>query len=628
MTERRAKLLLVLLVLAVGALLFTAPGRGYWVIDPDASAYVGLARSLVAGDGYTLQGIPHAKFPPGFPLLLSIAIRLTGDRECYGAMRDVTMLMGLLNIILAFAVARRVLRLSPGGSLFIAFSTAVSIYLLQYTASFLRSETTFTAFLLAAVVAGERWRERGGARSALLTGLCVAGAMATRSAGIVAIAALAIARLLRRPTDASAPHSFAPRMLEVALFAGIGIAPAVIHGAYVSIRSTSLGIQSSSYGDELFARYALDLTKDIDDAKPKISPFSSAMLERVNGNLAALALSLGKFVLDANKGANLATNSQTGRMHPGGYALLALLCVGLVVAVRRRLLVAVLLTTFYIGLYLIWPFNQQQRFYQPIAPILLGLLGLGVTPFLAFVAACAARALGRIALGSSLLLLVVVLASQGKSDVHQIGSYSYSYVVLMAAPALAGIAFLALALVPRWQGFDLARQGSRLRPIGLSLLSILWIFSFLHELSELRTKHIEFERQRREHPVPPMFAKIKVQPELIEILEKLLAAAKPGDVVMSDIPKMIHEMTGMKTAPFRFDSAKQELVLDTPFGRPRFLYFSREIPQVTEVFDHVMKSDPKWLVPVHSIDVKEGTVATRVVLYRVLDEDETATKDH
>ena len=71
---------LLLFTATLAVLLSQAPGRGLWVIDPDAAAYVGLARSLAEGSGYTLAGVPHAKFPPGFPAYLATGIWATGER--------------------------------------------------------------------------------------------------------------------------------------------------------------------------------------------------------------------------------------------------------------------------------------------------------------------------------------------------------------------------------------------------------------------------------------------------------------------------------------------------------------------------------------------------------------------
>jgi hypothetical protein len=78
--QRGARILLPTLIL-LGIVLGSAI-RSVWAIDPDASLYVGLGRSLAAGDGYALDGVPHTKYPPGLPLLLAGVTRVA-DAEAY-----------------------------------------------------------------------------------------------------------------------------------------------------------------------------------------------------------------------------------------------------------------------------------------------------------------------------------------------------------------------------------------------------------------------------------------------------------------------------------------------------------------------------------------------------------------
>jgi hypothetical protein len=609
-TPRRAAALLALLVVVTGALLVTAPGRGYWVIDPDAAAYVGLARSLVAGEGYTLQGVPHAKFPPGFPAVLAAAIAVTGDPECYAAMRDLVTLFGLLDVVLAYAVARRVLRLGPGGALLVAFAAATSIYQVQYAVAYLRSETLFTACFLGALLAGERWREQRGWRGAVVAGLLCAAAVSVRSAGLAALGGIAVARLLPAGGGGRRPVALA----QVLLCAALGVLPMVAQKAYVSSRS-ALG--SADYGDELLAASALDLTKNVDVARPRIAPFSAAMATRVQGNLAALALSLGKFSANAHKGANLAVSSRTGALHPGGWALLALLLLGALAAARAGLVLAVATTAVYLGLYLVWPFNQQQRFYQPLAPVLLVLLGLGARPVLGAALRVAGSRGGRFALAGAALLLAALLATVRSDAPSVAGRWSRTYAALLAAVTLGGILMAGLAV--RYRARPLALQGRQqaLERLALAVLALAWAASFALTLRELRAEHDEFLAQRAARPVPERFARIKTNPELLDLLAALMARAGPGDLVMSDIPKMIHELTGLATTPLRFDSARRELVLDTPQGRPDFLYHSPELPDVCAIIDAWRLAHPGVLVEEHRIELREGTLAIPLALYRV-----------
>lgn len=618
MSERRARTYLFILVCALAALLFTAPGRGYWVIDPDAAAYVGLARSLVNGDGYTLQGIPHAKFPPGFPALLSLPIAWTGDPECYAAMRDCVTAMGLLSVILAYAVGRRLLGATPGRSLALATTSAISIYLLQYSVAYIRSETTFAACFLGALLLGERWRQRGGFGGALLAGLVAGAALSVRSAGLAGIAAIVLARSIQpNPWRLAIDRR---SLGECLVFGIVALSPMVAHQAWVKSACRAANVEPTDYGDELFAAYALDLTKDVDTTMPTIEPLSSEMLARIHGNLAALGLSLGKFVVNDNKGANLATRPLDLSLHPGGYGLLALLLVGLAICVRRGQVIVATTLVCYLGLYLIWPFNQQQRFYQPIAPLLLAALAFGASTLLRRVLRVANTDLGRVAGLLALCGLTAAIAATRSTDPVLLDRYSKSLAaILIALAATTGVVgFLTI----RWRGLrlDLGQYEASIHATAIAGVLLLGTGTFLVALRNLGLEHREFLASRAAQPVASPFTRIKTDPELIALLEKLLAVAKPDDLVMSDIPKMIHEMTGLPTTPLRYSSRDAHLELETPRGRPRFLYYSREIPQVDAVFDAVLATRPKWLVPIHEVRLEQGALTIPLALYQVLDD--------
>lgn len=617
MSERYAICGLPGLLLTLCVLFALVPGRGLWIIDPDAAAYVGLARSLAAGDGYTLAGIPHAKFPPGFPLILSLAVRLARDPQAYGLMRDLVALAGLLSVGLCYPLARLLLGLRPRGALLLCVAASTSIFLLQYCVAFLRSETWFTAFLLASLLSGEIWRRDGGLRRAALTGILAGAAIFTRTAGVVLVPALLIARLIDL-------HPCALRLrrgvlAEVLLFAA---AAAVLPGAFAA-RNGSLppAQRSSGYLDELLAPYALDLTKNVDLGAERIHPCGPEMAARVTNNLAVLALSLGKFLTNNQKGANLAVDPRSDpdhlRMRPGGYLLLFLLAVGLLGAARDNRVLLVAFALAYIALYLIWPFNQQQRFYMPIQPLLLYLLLRGCQPPWAVAAGLAAAPAGRALLGVLLVIPPVALAFGHSDQPTLFGRYSAEYfIMLCGAAGVAAIALLA-TVVLRGRRLDAvrvatagARYGSVMIVAGLTLGVVPCVRSLIAE-------HARFVAERHEHPVAPRFAKLIAAPELVEIFQILLDRARPGDLVMSDIPKIIHVATGLDTTPARVNTRTGEVFLDAGDGRrARFVYISRELPQVFAAF----RAHEDLFDVLHEIALTEGDVTIPIRLYEVRDQ--------
>ncbi|MBI4879768.1 MAG: hypothetical protein HY812_08935, partial [Planctomycetes bacterium] len=426
MSTRSASLLLSLFLAALAAALFLAPGRGYWVVDPDSAAYVGLARSLAAGEGYTFAGAPHAKFPPGFPLYLSLAVRFTGRPDCYGAMRDLVCLAGLVTVLLAYGAGLKLLRLGAARSLLLAVAAGTSIFLIQYSVSFLRSETLFTALFLGALLAGEGWREKGGIGRAAAAGLLAAAATLVRVAGGTAILAILGARCL--DLNPPRPRLSSRVLLEVLVFLVAALAPP---GAFQA-RSSRLGTDASpGYADELLQSYALDLTKDVDQDVPRID--AAGWRKRLAENAGVLALSLGKFLVNDNTGANLGVHPRHGALLPSGVLLLALLALGWASSWRRNLVLVALLVPAYVALHLVWPFNQQQRFYLPVQPLFLCLLAWGAAVALKLALAVAARGAGRSLLAAAACALVALLAARRSVAPQILGRWSTKYALLLLA---------------------------------------------------------------------------------------------------------------------------------------------------------------------------------------------------
>ncbi|MBM3984533.1 MAG: hypothetical protein FJ296_02390, partial [Planctomycetes bacterium] len=147
----RSALAALLFLLGIG--LFTAI-RPVWTIDPDAGLYVGLARSLAAGQGYGLDGIPHTKYPPGLPALLSLGVRASGP-EGYATFHGLLVVALLAATGLAFVVSRQ-LGAPPGVALAIAAATGLSQTFFDLSVQYVRTEPLFLALSLAALACA--WR--------------------------------------------------------------------------------------------------------------------------------------------------------------------------------------------------------------------------------------------------------------------------------------------------------------------------------------------------------------------------------------------------------------------------------------------------------------------------------------
>ncbi len=607
MTRDHARAALALLLALTAAVLCMAPGRGYWVVDPDAAAYVGLAQSLARGDGFAFQGVPHAKFPPGFPAWLALAIRLSGDPENWAALRDAVSIAGVACVWLTYLVGRRLLRASRELAVVLATLTATSVFFVQYAVAFLRSEPLFTALFLAALVLGEDFRRRGGARRAALCGLLAGLATVTRTAGITVVPALLLARWIA--ARGRLPASTLWRELAVCT-----VFAAALPGAFAVRNAMQDGPKSSSYGDELFAAYALDLTKDVDETMPRISAIG--MLDRVTRNLAVFVESSGKFLVNNSKGGLLATRATDAepRLHFGGYVLLALLVIGLTRSWTRGSTLAAITLLGYVLLYAIWPFDQQQRFYMPVHALILGVFALAIGPLLHFGLLALERRGVRIALGVALAAATFALGRKQSVEPTVLSRWSTEYALMVFACAGAALlAFGAAALPPApWRRIDLSGRVPRLAPRVIAVGSAGLLALFI--VSSLIPEHQRFLAERELRPVPQEYARLKTHPKLIELVDWLKHNTQPGELVMSDIPKMIHMMTGLRTTPLRVSSAEQRVVLDTPDGRPTYVYYSREIPQITKVVDAWA---PQHLETIMEIPFDEGAATVVIKLFRV-----------
>lgn len=607
MTRDQARAVLALILAATAAVLFMAPGRGYWVVDPDAAAYVGLAQSLARGDGFEFQGVPHAKFPPGFPAWLALAIRVSGDPQNWAALRDAVSLAGVACVWLTYLAGRRVLRASREHALILATLTGSSVFFVQYAVAFLRSEPLFTALFLAALVIGEDFRRRGGARRAALCGLFAGLATLTRTAGITVLPALLIARLVAGRGQVA--RSTLLRELAVCTLFTVALP-----GAFAVRNATLDGAKSSSYGDELFAKYALDLTKDVDETMPRID--AKGMIERVRRNLAVFVESSGKFLVNNSKGGLLAARvDKSGpRLHAGGYVLLALLVIGLVRLVTRGSTLAALTLAGYVALYLIWPFDQQQRFYMPVQMLILGTYALAIAPIASVGLALLDRRTLRVAVGVAFTAAAIALGRKQSVEPTVLGRWSTEYALLVFGCAgAAAVAFCAAALSPAtWARLDLRRRVPQFAPRVVALTSIGLLALFV--VSSLIPEHQRFLAERELKPVPREYATYKTHPKLIELVDWLKHNTAPDELVMSDIPKMIHMMSGLRTTPLRVSSAERRVVLDTPDGRPKFVYYSREIEEITKVVDAWA---PQHLETVMTIPFDEGAATVEVKLFRV-----------
>jgi 4-amino-4-deoxy-L-arabinose transferase-like glycosyltransferase len=165
----------------------------------DEGYYLLLARSLRAGHGFALSGLPHVALSPLQPVLVA-ALSLLGMRDIF-ASRLLAAVGGALLVLPTAALARR--WFGPRGALCTALLVALFPSLIAFLPFFpgerwnlyFGSEPLFLLLGVSAIYFAVRAAEGGSLRAWTGAGVCAALAYCTRLEGIVLAAALAVATL-------------------------------------------------------------------------------------------------------------------------------------------------------------------------------------------------------------------------------------------------------------------------------------------------------------------------------------------------------------------------------------------------------------------------------------------------
>ena len=545
---------LLFLVLALGLALGSAI-RPIWALDPDAAAYMALGRSVAAGQGYVLDGLPHAKYPPGLPMLLAAVTRLSGP-EAYGAMHACLVALLLVAVVLAGLLARR-LGAPPAAALAVAACTGLSQTFFQLSVEYLRSEVPFLAASLGALLALLAACSRSGRWwQVALAGALVALAMLTRLAGVALLAVPAAVLVCPRAVGSARLRSAVLILVGLAVLGGWMGRGRVIASEHPT---------APDYSAELMAAQPRDLTKHVRVDMPRLS--AGGFARRVAGNAEVLARACATLLTNVDRAAE--------RL-PVGLAFLALLIYGLARGVGPRSwdgdfqaaasdggstppdVVARRLAALYVagtlGLYLIWPFDQQERFYAPLLPLLLLFAGYGAALLhghLGQLFRAGPLARGLVILGA--IGTLALLASQRSAYPTLLDRWSTSYAALLGVAAL-GVTVLSVAA---W------RQLWPRLPTGSPLLVVvLFGLPFAHQRFVRWPGIVQtFEQRRRVEPRLGPLATIDVHP-VLEAVAAHLATTPPDTVLMTDVPKMLTIIGERRCVPFVYGVDPPAVVTD------------------------------------------------------------------
>lgn len=342
----------------------------------DDGWYILLARSLASGEGFTLSHTPEGglpKYPPGFPLLLSLVFLIAP-----GFPANVYLLKGISVIAMAGVgiasfryFAQRSLPAPMAAGLAIAVvSTPAFVFLATST---VMSEGVFTLSLLVTLLLVERSLRVGTTSSMLLAAGLGAATVLIRTAGAPLLLAI--------PVYLCAKGRWRPAALFLVTAAAC-LAPWV---AYTAARPPS---PQGSYTTEVWRRWADDPSSGrvtIGDFPARIANNAFDVFGRAVAGIVVPELFRGPTESGEETvslgGAWSATASGSMGSATGTMAvsilLSALAVIGFVSAVRRGATATEFFVPLSLALTLVWPF-WTFRFVLPLAPYLLFYLLAGV----------------------------------------------------------------------------------------------------------------------------------------------------------------------------------------------------------------------------------------------------------
>lgn len=570
------------LVLGALAVLYAATMRRSYFFDADTANYLGLAESLLAGDGYRFDGRAHTKFPPGIPLVMLPVLAIAG--RDFVALHLAVVALSMAALAAAFAWWRSrgeetpwlLLALTAGSATWYEYSTGASL-----------SEVPYALATLLALVTAERASRAGGgsfARSVAFA-LLVAVAVVLRTSGVALLAAVAATALFRARRDGRDRRGLALALVVGALcLAAWSAWSAASRDPFFPDDPDGAATYAATYVDQLLLR---------DPHHPDLGRASAADLAlRVLANFETQAGHVGEILTNA-------VWLPSRGVFPAAVAAVVLLAVGLRTELRRANPLAGWYALASLGLLLVWPFDEGRRFLMPLVPVLFTLALQGARVLLHGIARSPDPALRALALAGVALAALDVLAwrlagkEPGTLDLLGLAAW-------LALGAGAGALLLAGASA---RARVVARLASPRAVAGawIVLYAALGVPAFV----AVATKNLERAGPLRQSPARDA--------------SDYLAANAPRDaLVMATDWDAIHFVTGRETVPLPATRDPERLRRALRSAAPAFVVINapRE-DEYLEPPDHarleaILRAWPGALERVHRTDA--------VSIYRVVPE--------
>ncbi len=353
-----------------------------WIGGPqaprnDGYGYLGLARSLAAGEGYLFNGRPHTTFPPGMAAVLSVVFATVGEN--FFVFHGIVALFGLGALLFIYLGLKRIT--DPTTALVVTLVTGVAYRFYSYSGEILTDvPTTMLLWVtLYMCLRGLRGRAAWLVFAAAMAGVVVL----FRMAGVLMMGALGVGLLL----DTSLGGSWRRRLWACAAVVVPAVIVAVIFYATVS-----------HVGDDL-------LYED---------QFSEALGVHENP-VVAYVMRLGAMGADMPRLLSNVTIAQ--RFREGGAVVGLFIVLGMVISAARRRGLAPAMCLLYpmgLGLTVYTEIAVRSRMWLPIQPLLLLLTFQGLAAVCVVVAKLFRRAgedFDRRLASRAILILAIAIAA-------------------------------------------------------------------------------------------------------------------------------------------------------------------------------------------------------------------------
>jgi hypothetical protein len=316
----------------------------YWEPHWDSAIYISLARALSRGEGYTYMGYAHTKYPPGLSLMLVPIFVFFGENILL--MRCLIVICAVASVGVSYLLIRQFALAST--ALAVGLMTAAS-YALFFEATLILSDIPYMLCSLLALYYGERYRQHLTWQSAsVVIGLVIAAYM-IRIIGFTLAIAIAGSILINRTAD-----RVPKRLLHATTLV---IAMVCVVAAWMA-RSTVVHHQPPQE-----FRESLSYEQELLSSKPRDPQATMARIKDV----------MTRIIGNAAYYERLISSLLSGQVVTSGIIMRVLTCLwvlGLIIAVTSRRSPLELYTLCYLGICLLWPSRQGERFLIPILPML------------------------------------------------------------------------------------------------------------------------------------------------------------------------------------------------------------------------------------------------------------------